>query len=80
MFTSKPLAEGGREGAGGGGGAVRGVSGGGGRTAGARRGADDGVGGRGLHSFPFQLNLSSFDHRITQLNSRMCLGVAQVEL
>jgi len=25
--------------------------------------------GRGLHSFPFQLNLSSSVHRITQLNS-----------
>jgi len=25
--------------------------------------------GRGLHSFPFLLNLSSSDHRITQLNS-----------
>jgi len=24
---------------------------------------------RGLHSFPFQLNLSSSVHRITQLNS-----------
>jgi hypothetical protein len=28
-----------------------------------------GVLGRGLHSFPFQLNLSSFVHRIIQLNS-----------
>jgi hypothetical protein len=26
-------------------------------------------GGRGLHSFPFQLNFSSFVHRMTQLNS-----------
>jgi len=25
--------------------------------------------GRGLHSFPFQLNMSSSVHRITQLNS-----------
>ena len=25
--------------------------------------------GRGLHSFPFQLNLSTSMHRITQLNS-----------
>jgi hypothetical protein len=25
--------------------------------------------GRGLHSFPFQLNLSSSVHRISQLNS-----------
>ena len=25
--------------------------------------------GRGLHSFPFQLNLSSSVHRMTQLNS-----------
>ena len=25
--------------------------------------------GRGLHSFPFQLSLSSSVHRITQLNS-----------
>jgi len=25
--------------------------------------------GRGLHSFPFQLNLSSSAHRTTQLNS-----------
>jgi hypothetical protein len=32
--------------------------------------------GRGLHSFPFQLNLSSSVHRKTQLNSRMCPGVA----
>jgi len=28
-----------------------------------------GVGGRGLHSFPFQLNLSSSVHRITQSGS-----------
>jgi len=26
-------------------------------------------GGRGLHSFPLQLNLSSSIHRITQINS-----------
>ena len=38
------------------------------------------VGGRGLHSFPFQLNLSSSVHLITQLNSSMCPGNAQVEL
>jgi hypothetical protein len=25
--------------------------------------------GMGLHSFPFQLNLSSFVHHVTQLNS-----------
>jgi hypothetical protein len=25
--------------------------------------------GRGLHSFPFQLNLSTSAHRVTQLNS-----------
>jgi hypothetical protein len=25
--------------------------------------------GRGLHSLPIQLNLSSFDHRITRLSS-----------
>ena len=25
--------------------------------------------GRGLHSFPFQLNLSSSAHRVTQLDS-----------
>ena len=36
--------------------------------------------GRGLHSFPLQLNLSSSVHRVTQLDSRMCPGVAQVEL
>jgi len=36
--------------------------------------------GRGLHSFPFQLNLSSPVHRMTHLNSRMCPRVAQVEL
>jgi len=29
----------------------------------------DGAGGRGLHSFPFPLNLSSSVHRVTQLNS-----------
>ena len=36
------------------------------------RGADPNVtmkGGRGLHLFPFQLNLSSSVHRITQSNS-----------
>ena len=38
------------------------------------------VSGRGLLSFPFQLNLSSSVHRMTQLNSGMCPGVAQVEL
>ena len=27
------------------------------------------VSGRGLHSFPFQLNLSSSVHRTTQINS-----------
>jgi len=36
--------------------------------------------GRGLHSFRFQLNLSSSVHRLTQLNSLLCPGVAQVEL
>ena len=36
--------------------------------------------GRGSHSFPFQLNLSSSVHRITQLDSSMCAVVAQVEL
>jgi hypothetical protein len=36
--------------------------------------------GGGLHLFPFQLNLSSSVHRITQLDSRMYPGVAQVEL
>ena len=36
--------------------------------------------GRGLHSFPTQLYLSSSVHRITQLSSCMCPGVAQVEL
>ena len=36
--------------------------------------------GKGLHSFPFQLNLSSSIHRMTQSNPRMCPGVAQVEL
>ena len=35
---------------------------------------------RGLHSFRFQLNLSSSVHRVSQLNSWMCPGVAQVEL
>ena len=38
------------------------------------------VGGRGSHSFPLQLNLSSSVHRITQMNSCRCPGVAQVEL
>ena len=28
-----------------------------------------GIDGRGLHSFPFQLNLSSSVHRVTQLKS-----------
>ena len=51
----------------------------------AREGAAAGavlglLGGRGLHSFPFQLNLSSSVHRVIQLNSSMCPGVAQVEL
>ena len=36
--------------------------------------------GRGLHSFPFQLNLSSSVHRMTQLKSSLCPGIAQVEL
>jgi hypothetical protein len=35
---------------------------------------------RGLHSFRFQLNLSSSVHRVTQLNSRMYPGVVQLEL
>ena len=34
--------------------------------------------GRGLHSFPFQLNVSSPVHHITQPNSCMCPGFAQV--
>ena len=38
------------------------------------------IDGRGLHSHPFQLNLSSSVHRITQCNTWMCPGVAQVEL
>ena len=45
-----------------------------------RRGCGVRVVGRGLHSFLFQLNLSSSVHRITQPNSRMCSRVAQVEL
>jgi len=32
-------------------------------------GGGDATGGRGLHSFPFQLNLSYSVHRIIQLNS-----------
>jgi len=36
--------------------------------------------GRDLHSFPIQLNLSSSVHRVTQLSSWTCPGVAQVEL
>ena len=35
---------------------------------------------RGLHSFRFQLILSYSVHHVTQLNSHMCPGVAQVEL
>ena len=35
---------------------------------------------RGLHSFPFQLNLSSSVQRFTLLNSCMCHRIAQVEL
>jgi hypothetical protein len=35
---------------------------------------------RGSHSFRFQLKLSISVHRVTQLNSGMCPGVAQVEL
>ena len=35
---------------------------------------------RGLRSFLFQLRLSSSVQRTTQINSRMCPGVAQVEL
>jgi len=38
------------------------------------------VAGRGLHSFPIQLNLSSSVHRMTQLSSSTCPRVAQVEL
>ena len=30
---------------------------------------EEGADGRGLHSFRFQLNMSSFVHRVTQLNS-----------
>jgi hypothetical protein len=36
--------------------------------------------GRGLQTFPFQLNLSSSVHRRTKLNLIMSSGVAQVEL
>ena len=36
--------------------------------------------GRGSHLFPFQLNLSSSVHRVTQFNSCMCPGAAQIEL
>jgi len=55
------------------------------RAAGAAEGraaVGEGAGmvGRGLHSFPFQINLSSSVHRITQINSLMCPGVAQLEL
>jgi len=43
------------------------------RTGGGRAPRADGQqtvqAGRGLHSFPFQLNLSSSVHRITQINS-----------
>jgi hypothetical protein len=38
------------------------------------------VGGRGSHSFPFQLNLSFSVHRTTQIDSCIRPGVAQVEL
>jgi len=38
------------------------------------------VAGRGLHSFQFQPNLSSFVHYTAQHNSSICPGVAQVEL
>jgi len=36
--------------------------------------------GRGLHSFPIQLRLSSSVHIITRLSSRTCPGVAHIEL
>jgi len=36
--------------------------------------------GRGLNSFPFQLNLSASIHPTTQINSWMCPGVAEAEL
>ena len=39
------------------------------RDAGKYDGALGVIVGGGLHSFPFQLNLSSSVHRITQLNS-----------
>jgi len=35
---------------------------------------------RGSHLLRIQLNLNSSVHRITQLNSQMCPGVALVEL
>jgi hypothetical protein len=37
------------------------------------------VEGRGLHSFPFQLNLSSPVHSLAQINSGMCPAFAQVQ-
>jgi hypothetical protein len=40
----------------------------------------DTAAGRGLYSFRFQVNLKCSVHRVTQLKSRMCPGVAQVEL
>jgi len=36
--------------------------------------------GRGLHSFPFQINWSTSFHLVSRLNSWQCPGVAQVEL
>jgi len=44
-------------------------SGDGGSSRGSGDGGSRGVGGRGLHAFPFQLSLSSSVHRITQLHS-----------
>jgi hypothetical protein len=56
------------------------ASGGGGRGAAVTVDGKEYNGGRGLHSFPFQLNLSASVHHITQINSKMYPGVAQIEL
>ena len=46
----------------------------------AARAGPGGVHGRGLHSLPFQRNLSSSDYRTTQLDPCMCPECPQVEL
>ena len=66
--------EGGSEGGGGVGQSAADVAG----AASAVADAVDGDGGRGLHSFRFQLNLSSSVHRVTQLNPECVLELLKL--